>query len=802
MAVLPTGIGPVTGYNIERSLRFNSADSAYLNRTCGTPTDNAKFTWSCWVKRTTLGTDQIVIGGYENSTNRGAVIFTSSDNLLVYRMVSSSGVNLRVTNAVFRDVGAWYHVVIVFDSNNATVANRVRVYVNGIEQTYSTSNDPGSGSGMYINRSATLNTIGQNGGSAGYLNGYMTEINFIDGQALTPSSFGETDSATGVWKPKAYSGTYGNNGFYLKFADNSGTTSTTLGKDSSGNGNNWTPNNFSVTAGAGNDSLVDSPTNYGTDTGVGGTVRGNYCTWNPLKNSTTLSDGNLRSFNSSTTQWLGVVGTFGMTSGKWYWEYTPTVAATVIVGLANSSYSTGGHPGSDANSWGYYSANGNKYFNNSGTSYGATYTANDVIGVAFDADAGTLTFYKNGVSQGTAYSSLTSGPYFPAVGVLNSQILFINAGQRPFAYTAPSGFKALCTQNLPTPTIGATSTTQANDYFDVKTWSGNSSTQSIALEFAPGLIWNKSRSGAAGHAWWDVLRGTGAQISSSETNAESTGYNAITSFSNNAISLGADNTGTSNGRTNETGRTYVGWVWNAGGSTVTNTSGTISAQVRANTTSGFSIVTYTGTGSNATVGHGLGVAPSMVIVKNRTNAGQFWAVGHSSLTSWANGVYLNSTAGQASATTLFNSTAPTSTVFSVGTSGDTNGNTHNMVAYCFAPVAGYSAFGSYTGNGSTDGTFVYTGFRPRYVLTKEVSASGNEWFIWDSARDTYNQMQNEIFANKADAENATGWTFQPYIDFTSNGFKLRSTNTHINGSGSTLIYAAFAEHPFKYSLAR
>ena len=799
------------GFQIERSLRFNSADSAYLNRTCGTPTNNAQWTWSCWIKRTTLGADQVIIGGYDSSVNRAAIILTSSDTLLVYRMVSSTGVNLRVTNAVFRDVGAWYHIVVVFDSNNATVANRVRVFVNGVEQTYSTSNDPGSGSGFYINRSATLNTIGQNGGSAGYLNSYMTEVNFLDGQVPTTttrtvngvtetilSQLGEFSSSTGVWTPKAWTGTYGNNGFYLKFADNSGTTSTTLGKDSSGNGNNWTPNNFSVTAGAGNDSLVDSPTNYGTDTGVGGTVRGNYCTWNPLKNSTTLSDGNLRSFNSSTTQWLGVVGTFGMTSGKWYWEYTPTVAATVIVGLANSSYSTGGHPGSDANSWGYYSANGNKYFNNSGTSYGATYTANDVIGVAFDADAGTLTFYKNGVSQGTAYSSLTSGPYFPAVGVLNSQILFINAGQRPFAYTAPSGFKALCTQNLPTPTIGATSTTQANDYFDVKTWSGNSSTQSIALEFAPGLIWNKSRSGAAGHAWWDVLRGTGAQISSSETNAESTGYNALTSFSNNAISLGADNTGTSNGRTNETGRTYVGWVWNAGGSTVTNTSGTISAQVRANTTSGFSIVTYTGTGSNATVGHGLGVAPSMVIVKNRTNAGQFWAVGHSSLTSWANGVYLNSTAGQASATTLFNSTAPTSTVFSVGTSGDTNGNTHNMVAYCFAPVAGYSAFGSYTGNGSTDGTFVYTGFRPKWIMLKDINTGGTYWMLYDTVRSTTNVVSAFLKPSASDAE-ISGF---PYLDALSNGFKFRSTNGYQNDSGVTYIYAAFAEAPFKYSLAR
>jgi hypothetical protein len=724
-----------------------------------------------------------------------ALFFNSTDTLCFHNVASSANAGRKFSSAVYRDPAAWYHIVAVWDTTNATASNRMLVYVNGVPLTaFSPDENPSSSQVGQINNNV-IHTISKNSTAAvQYIDGYLTEINFVDGQALTPSSFGETDTNTGVWKPKAYSGTYGTNGFFLKFADNSGTTSTTLGKDSSGNGNNWTPNNFSVTAGAGNDSMVDSPTAYGTDTGVGGEVRGNYCTWNPLKNSTTLSDGNLRSFNSSTTQWLGVVGTFGMTSGKWYWEYTPTVAATVIVGLANSSYSTGGHPGSDANSWGYYSANGQKYFNNSGSAYGATYTANDVIGVAFDADAGTLTFYKNGVSQGTAYSSLTSGPYFPAVGVLNSQILFINAGQRAFAYTAPSGFKALCTTNLPTPTIGATSTTQANKYFTpyLYTADGTSPKSRTGIGFAPDFLWFKSRSTTFSHALYDQVRGTNKGLQTNTTAAENT-YTLLSTFGSDGFTTTTD--GTVGNILNDSTNTYVTWCWNAGGSNATNTSGTITSTVRANTTSGFSIVTYTGTGANATVGHGLGVAPSMVIVKKRS-ASENWVVYHTSIGA-TKYLVLNLTNAEATSATRWNDTAPTSTVFSIGTSGNVNDNTGTYVAYCFAPVAGYSAFGSYTGNGSTDGPFVYLGFRARWILIKSTGASEEHWMLYDTARNTYNVSNTFLMPSASNAELTTRT-----IDINSNGFKVRDSDTKLNTNAEKYIYAAFAETPFRYSLAR
>jgi hypothetical protein len=634
----------------------------------------------------------------------------------------------------------------------------------------------------------------------------MTEINMVDGQALTPSDFGETDSATGVWKPKAYSGTYGTNGFYLSFADN--TSTTTLGYDDAGS-NDWTTNNFSVTAGAGNDSMVDSPTAYGTDTGVGGEVRGNYCTFNPIAPSTvvngtvTRSDGNLVSTDGGTTYGLASIGTIAVSSGKWYWEVTLTTASDIYanIGVVNLNSPLGAnlHTGICYRQSNGYKDSGSNVFNGggAGTAYGATYAAGDVIGVALDLDGGTITFYKNGVSQGTAYSSI-SGNYTPAVGDGQNAVSYtftLNAGQRAFAYTAPSGFKALCTTNLPTPTIGATSTTQANKYFDINLWAGTGTTNVITNSgsMQPDFVWAKRRSGAASHGLVDSVRGTGRTLFSNLTDVEDVGDSNLTAFNSNGFTAG------SGGNFNTSGQTYVGWQWNAGGSNATNTSGTITSTVRANTTSGFSIVTYTGTNaSGATIGHGLGAVPAMIIIKNRSSA-EAWPVYHAYNTSAPETDYLvlNTTAATADATTPWNDTLPTSTVFTLGNWNALNENGSNHVAYCFAPVAGYSAFGSYTGNGSTDGPFVYLGFRPRYLLVKSAGTAGTSWGIYDSSRNLYNVTNAALYTDLANAE-STSYD----IDFLSNGFKIRATTTNLNGNGVTLIFAAFAESPFKYSLAR
>jgi hypothetical protein len=801
-----------------QSLRFNSADTAYLNRTPASAGNRRVWTWSCWFKFSLIASAnyrsfiEAFTGSadvYNSIAYENAVIKVNQDN-------GAGGVMLVSTPAVFRDPGAWYHLVVAVDTTQATGTNRVKLWINGVQQTLTFSVTPAQNLDTWIN-SANAHRIGarwSGPSSASNYDGYMADVNFIDGQALTPSSFGANDPNTGVWSPVPYSGTYGTNGFRLSFQDNTGTTATTLGKDYSGNGNNWTPNNFSVAAGSGNDSLTDGPTNWGIDYGNGGEVRGNYCTLNSLDNGgNTIANGNLDSTRSGSS-WVSTRSTLGMSSGKWYWEITAGAGVSssnqnvVTVGLMTSAATLTSYPGSDANGWGYNSFDGRKYNNQSGgtgtgTTYGATWTTGDIIGVAFDADAGSLTFYKNGVSQGAAYTSLAAGTYFAAVGsyASSSTLVSLNFGQRPFAYTAPSGFKVLCTTNLPIPTVGATSTTLANKYFDATLYTGTGSALTVtnAGSFQPDLVWYKDRSAASSNALFDAIRGVTAYLSSDSTAAEQT-ISGVTAFNSNGFSLGTNAGGNTNGRL------YVGWQWNAGNSSVSNTSGTITSTVRANQTAGISIVTYTGNGtSGATVGHGLGVAPRMVITKKRETGGTdgWWATYHASLSANTN-LMLNSTsaaAGTASWTQgiIGGVSSSTFTLTSGGTgAANVNDNTYDYVAYCFAEVAGFSKFGSYTGNGSSDGPFVYCGFRPRWIMWKKTNSSTNApWVVVDTSRSPYNLAREYLLPNASDAEASVD-----LIDVVSNGFKWRGTAPGGNNSGDTYIFAAFAEAPFNYSRAR
>ena len=776
------------GYQISRSLRFNSADSTNLNRTLTTATNRNIWTWSGWLKRSVLDSSfQCIFSSSDGAIGNDFFGY----NQTVFRLAFFGGTYVLQSSSSYRDPSAFYHVVIATDTTQATSTNRAKVYINGVQitswatETYPPQNYSSSINGPYAHQiGAILNSS--------YNNMMLTEVNFIDGQALTPSSFGETNAQTGVWQPKAYSGSYGTNGFYLNFSDNSNTTAATLGKDYSGNGNNWTPNNFSVTAGAGNDSLVDSPTSYGTDTGAGGTVRGNYCTLNPLdkESSITLANGNLDVTASGT--WVSVRSTFGMTSGKWYWE-TTFIGYQIMIGIGTSAATLSNYIGSDTNGWAYYFG-GQKYTNSTATAYGASYTAGDIIGIAFDADTGSLTFYKNGTSQGVAFTGLTSGPYFPALG-LNNATPNINFGQRPFAYTAPSGFKALCTQNLPTPTIGATTATQAGKFFNPVLYTGTGSSQSITgVGFQPDWVWGKSRTTVRDHILTDAVRGASNALFANTTSAQVTG-SWVTAFNSDGFTVGTETD------TNTNGASFVAWNWKANGSGSSNTAGSITSTVSANTTSGFSVVTYTGNGTaNATFGHGLGVQPNFVIVKSRSAVSD-WRV-------WAKAYNGGNGYGILNATNAFTSddgtlwgsyptyTGPTSSVITVSAGSSVNGSGATFVAYCFAEVAGYSKFGSYTGNGSTNGPFVYTGFRPAYVLYKGSSAAGGAWDIHDDTRSPNNVAVQTLFANTAGTEGGIE------IDILSNGFKIRDTSGNANSSGVTYIFAAFADSPFKYALAR
>lgn len=353
---------------------------------------------------------------------------------------------------------------------------------------------------------------------------------------------------------------------------------------------------------------------------------------------------------------------------------------------------------------------------------------------------------------------------------------------------------------MPTPTIPA-----GNLFMNATLYTGNGTTQTITngvagASFQPDLVWGKDRTNSANHGVIDVNRGISNWLGPNVTNAEGVVSGSyVTAFNSNGFTVGTG------GVYNASGDNYVAWNWKAGGAATTIAIGqystspnvpSIASSVSANTTSGFSVVTYTGTGANATVGHGLGVAPSMVIIKNRTVAATAWNVYQSSIPS-SNLLSLNSTVASFANTNRI--TAVSATTFSIGTDSDVNGSTNSHVAYCWTPIAGYSAFGSYTGNGSADGPFIYLGFRPKFFMMKNTSA-GTQWGMFDSSRFSYNGMNNPtLYANVADAETSNS---ENYGDFLSNGFKIRATNGNINGSGNTIIYMAFAEVPFKFANGR
>ena len=735
---------------ITNSLRFRSNASAYLSRTFVGPISSTVFTWSAWVKRGSL-TGTFRLFGASTNTSFG---FNSSDQL----SLTLNGTTAVTTTAIFRDPSAWYH--IVYTQNGATQT----IYVNNnLVGTGTTAN-------TVFNTAIAHQLAAAN--TTNYFDGYLTEVNFIDGQALTPASFGAINSSTGVWAPSRYTGTYGNNGFYLKFGNTSSVAA--LGTDSSGNGNTWTVNNVLLTAGATYDSMIDVPVNYAD----GGNGRGNYPTFMPWAGigSSTLSAANLRATLSDAV----ALSKFGIPIGKWYWEVTiEAVGGFTTVGIANQNitdYRIG-----FLNGYGYNSTGTKASTANYSAAYGSSYTTGDIIGVALDLVAGTITFYKNGVSQGVAFTGISTSDIWDAGVTQNlsgqNAIVNINFGQRVFSIPAlPSGFIALNTQNMATPSI-----VNGANFMAATTYTGSAGVQSIlnavnSVSFQPGLVWIKSRTpGATSHALFDSVRGTTKYLSSDTTAAETTNANTLTAFNGDGFSLGTDTT-----LVNANANSYIAWQW------------------RESITAGLDVVSYAGTGVNRTVAHNLGIAPAMVIVKrSQAGATSNWQVRHTSIAA-ANSIQLNLPNQAAAAATVWNSTAPSSSVFSLGTSTDVNASGINYVAYCFAEIAGFSRFGSYTGNGLANGPFVFCGFRPRWVMVKRTDVAAS-WVMFDSSRNPSNLTNLGLIPNDPAVEfTGTGTS----LDILSNGIKARGAGAELNASAATYIFAAFAENPSKYALAR
>jgi hypothetical protein len=826
--------GSAPRYQIANSLRLRASASAYLSKTFSTnPTDNGKGTFSFFVKRGRLGTTTHGLLGASGGAGTGQFTFQSDDTL--YFQSNQATPPAKQTTRVFRDPTA--HLHIVYSWNTANTQNgspkQQRLWISGVEETaFSTDQEPSRNltGGNWFANGVTLSLLTQ---SANYFDGLCSDFYGIDGQDLTASSFGEFN-LDGVWVPKAYSGTYGINGFHLDFKDAAVTSGSNagLGKDTSGNGNYFNTTLISASTGTtcdGSvlDQMIDTPTN-------------NFCTLNPIDlPGLTVADGNLRLVGVSTVN-RAVRSTFMMETQKCYYEFICDEATYGMPGgaLAEANIISGNIGLCQTGAWGLTSG-GQCYKDGSVQRTVGTWTTDNVVGVFFDPVAGNAWFSVNGTVLNTGnpdagtnpcITGLTGGKFFPAFNeAINGNTVRVSFGQQPIVtgatFSATSGgwfkyqpsagngatFKALCTANLPVVAI-----TKPKAHFDIKTNTGDNATPKqivTGLAFQPDLIWSKDRISAYTHTIYDSVRGVGSAkaISSALPDLEgfSSGTPAVYGYVSSIQTDGFTTTtgSTSNVYHNYTGETYVNWMWKAGGNANTFnkngtgyasmaaagiTEGTLAATgISVNTTAGLSVVAFTGNGANNTVAHGLNALPAMIFVKDRdTSTGG--VVYHNKLTSQSYYLPLfqtTNTGAETSDATVWQASGMTTNLFSVGASTSSNASTKKMIAYVFAEVAGFSKFGSYVGNASTDGTFVYLGFRPRFLLVR--STSSGSWYLYDTSRDTYNISKTYLIPGSSAAEATSSSDF----DILSNGFKLRMGNASI-GQAQTFVYAAFAEHPF------
>jgi len=579
-----------------------------------------------------------------------------------------------------------------------------------------------------------------------------------------------------------------------------------------------------------------TPVGIGTWRAVSDTCKNNFATLNSTSGNEssgqfTFSDGSLTA--STTGSNKSVTCNVGMSTGKWYWEYSPNI----IIGFHDIGISSLTNPpdglddGAISASW-RTSTGQIRQGNTNVQATGLSASAGDIVQIAFNASTRRMwvgvngSYYNNGDpaagTDSTYQTNLTADTYFFSAslhqsGSTDNHRGIANFGQNPtfsgqvsaaatqrnadsngkgeFRYEPPTGFLALCEDNLPTPAIA-----DPGENFKCVLWTGDGNAgRSIAgVGFKPDLVWIKERSSTSGHALFDSVRGPGFRLvtntNAAEDHVSTNVYNP--SFNNDGFTIGTD------GALNQSGQTYVAWCWKAGGAAVANTDGSINSQVSVNQTAGFSIVSYTGTGANATVGHGLDKTPNIVLCKNRPDVtnwsfnGNFGGLvyGTKKLVLQSDGAILDDTNEVMSAN---------ATTFSIGNSTATNGAADEQIAYCWTEIEGFSKFGSYIGNGNADGPFVYCGFKPAWIMVKNIDdTGGRDWGIQDSSRASTNPCNKQLKANQSEVENSSlaASTFQ--IDMLSNGFKVRNNTGIWNRNGDTMIFMAFAESPFQTANAK
>ena len=783
--------GAVGGYEVQRSIRFNDPDNTYLTYIPSSDGNRQKWTWSGWVKRVRLDTTTYGLFTSQNDGDGGgnngvsSIYFHSDGKLHVYYDTTGSNHSGAINDNMYRDINAWYHIVWQVDAANSTS----KIFVNGVSQTIGSGQQPVSGYNYTMNQSGKRMTYGI---EAWDLNSpassYLAECHYSDGQLYDADVFAETDAETGQWVPKASpSITYGTNGHYLNFSDNSSVSA--LGTDFSGQGNNFTVSNLSVSSGDGNDSVTDTPTL-------------NKATLNPttgFTNNATLRNGNLEMTGSSGFKEISTIAFAG--TSKFYYEVVNTARnGWQLVGVFVGQPNNPSNALTNTAIWGFASTQAT-YFGGSYTSTSdvPSWTNNDVMAIKYEN--GSLKLYKNGSLQTANTNSVPTGSIVFAYIANDNQSATAFARFSSDSWTQASGAGVdatweLSSANLPDPTIAL-----PTEHFDPLLYTGNGGTNAISgLDFQPDWVWLKKRNGSTNHLVFDSVRGINRSLNTNGTGAEDTSStNKLTSFNSDGFTVG------SNSSANNNGDSYVAWNWKAGTS-FSNSAGyngaTIASTGSVNQSAGFSIVSYTG---NATrdqlVYHGLNAAPKWMLIKRRD--GDNWIGYHGEAADSNPQQYYyefqNEDARKGANTAfMWDDIVPSSNVFGIYSDGAVNNNGSTIIAYVFAEVADFSKFGHYIGNGNSDGCFIYLGFRPSLVIVKS-NAVGEPWVMYDNKRNIGNPMTNRLRANSSSSEDSSSGR---YKDFYANGFKARGTSGEQNSNGQRYIYMAWAESPFKYARAR
>ena len=763
-------------FTVSKSAMFDNGDRRYLARTYSagdTARSGTTCTISYWIKYCSSANSQYVIATSESGQTKRFIIYIDSSGASSLILDPPGGGNNRTFTvpAIFLSEQEWTNFVWQVDPDNATAADKVKAWVNGVQITSTDTSYQSASSSDYFLFDNEEHFVGNlPPASAGYtafcLNSYLAELNVLDGQLKAPTDFGEVDTSTNRWIPKDYDtnvGTYGNRGFYMEFLNPTG-TGNGVGTDSSGNGFNFTESNVSGgSAWATTDQFTDTPSK-------------NFAVWDGgRKDGNTLSEGNLKVTGDSGADFDSVLGTMFVSSGKYYWEIerdSDTGGSDRFrAGVALTSYPAVTSMDSRTDAWGI-SENGQKLGGGSPlTNYGDATTTGDFIGVALDMDRNAIYFSKNGtwmnsasasgIADGTDYSkaafSNVIGNVTPFVQTYDTQVATLRTASGRWEGTAPTDFLELNQDNLDDTASKLTA-----------------------------LAWIKNRDATDSHVLVDRVRGVGEVLHSNEAAAEATEPNTVQRFLQRGVQVGSDV------QVNTANESYVLWQWLIGDSATTgtvNNDGSIPSTIISADAGHFSVGTYTGQTAAGTVGHGLGGAAEMVIVWDKGAANSI-AVYHVGAASDAETDYLllNQTDAATDNATFWNDTAPTSSVFSVGTGNNTNGNGRPKSFLAFRSVPAVCKAGSYIGNGNAAGPYIDLGFKPSWVMIKKTSGTGS-WHLYDTARSLINEVDDQLLADSSAAET----TGSEELDILSDGFKIRTADAGVNTSAGTYIYLAMAD---------